>query len=969
MIISLAMLLCAGGAVYAQDDTNYVITIYNEQNGLPTGEANVVLQTADGYIWIGSYGGLIRYDGTTFRNYSLEGAIETSSIRALFEDSKGRLWIGSNDAGVFLLEDNTFVKISCEEENEFLCIRDFAESSDGRIYAASNSGIGYIESETLIPFSADGIDGQTFYSVATDTHGRIWGAKTSGMCVMIGADGEIIRQLGYTDLDLGSDIYCVQNNAAGDIFLGTLENRIARVSFPSDNPEPTSFIITRYDTGSVTTHNHINVTDNGDVLVSGLSGYGVLYADGSFKEFGESEHAVSLNWSIRDYEGNYWLASSSYGMIKYSTGCFDNSNDISGLGDTAINAVALSDGRHYIGLDTGLLIFDENWQPVENEFTALLSGVRTRSVIADSSGRVWAAVYSDDCVICYDPKNESIFTFNSNDGFISNRGRVLLELSNGDIAAGTQNGVAIIRDDKVTATYTAEDGLDIVSILCLLESSDGTLYAGSDGGGIYEISDGKVENHGFDCGLVEGVVLRMAEDTDGKGIFVSAGSSLYYWADSTFRKLDNFEKSAGSIFDLYDRDGKLWLLQNNGVLSVDKATLLSGAQTDTVEYSFEHGLTGSLNANTWNYLSEDGILYIATRQGINTFGFHGVDNCLPKGIINSVTVDGTVYEHPTAITLASGARRMNIDFAALNYTDTTRINIGYKLVGFDAEETILTNVKNLDISYTNLPGGEYKFNVRIFDPENEAESTLLSLNIVKARTLLEKSWFWVLMIVLVASVSCGAALLFSRRKINTMRRRQNEYKEIVDQSLRTFAKTIDAKDNYTKGHSVRVAQYSREIARRMKLSEDEQERIYYVALLHDIGKIGIPDSILNKPDKLTEEERAVIQTHSSIGGDILKNFTALDGISEGAKYHHERFDGTGYCEKLKGEDIPIVARIIGVADTYDAMSSDRCYRKALSNDVILKELENGKGTQFDPEIVPYMLQMIEDGFAPLDTER
>ena len=147
------------------------------------------------------------------------------------------------------------------------------------------------------------------------------------------------------------------------------------------------------------------------------------------------------------------------------------------------------------------------------------------------------------------------------------------------------------------------------------------------------------------------------------------------------------------------------------------------------------------------------------------------------------------------------------------------------------------------------------------------------------------------------------------------------------------------------------------------MSPQEQEHIYYVALLHDIGKIGVPDHILNKPGKLDPEEREVIQTHPKIGADILKNFTALKGIAEGAKYHHERFEGGGYCEGIAGEEIPLVARIIGVADTYDAMSSERCYRKPLSNDYIRSELEGGKGTQFDPNIVPHMLEMIKDGTA------
>ena len=138
-----------------------------------------------------------------------------------------------------------------------------------------------------------------------------------------------------------------------------------------------------------------------------------------------------------------------------------------------------------------------------------------------------------------------------------------------------------------------------------------------------------------------------------------------------------------------------------------------------------------------------------------------------------------------------------------------------------------------------------------------------------------------------------------------------------------------------------------------------------MALLHDIGKIGIPDQILNKEGRLTEEESKIVRTHPALGGDILKNFTALKGISEGARYHHERYDGKGYCTGKAGKDIPQVARIIGVADSYDAMASDRCYRKAMSQEVIARELRKGSGTQFDPEVVPVMLEMMEDGTAPV----
>ena len=306
------------------------------------------------------------------------------------------------------------------------------------------------------------------------------------------------------------------------------------------------------------------------------------------------------------------------------------------------------------------------------------------------------------------------------------------------------------------------------------------------------------------------------------------------------------------------------------------------------------------------------------------------------------------------------ANRITFNFAELSYSGTSTLVMEYQLVNFDEKPMFFGTDQEGSVSYTNLAGGDYTFVLKIYDPKHPEDSRSYTVKIHKAKKLIEYPAFWLTVIMLGIFTVAVVIYLFYRRKINRLKQHQEEYKAIIEQSLQTFAKTIDAKDKYTNGHSIRVAKYSRMIAKRIGLSDKEQERIYYLAMLHDIGKIGIPDNILTKPGKLTDEEMAIIQTHPKIGGEILKDFTALEGITEGAKYHHERFDGTGYGEGLKGLDIPLVARIIGVADTYDAMSSDRCYRKALSREVILQELENGKGTQFDPEIVSVMLKMLED---------
>ena len=186
-------------------------------------------------------------------------------------------------------------------------------------------------------------------------------------------------------------------------------------------------------------------------------------------------------------------------------------------------------------------------------------------------------------------------------------------------------------------------------------------------------------------------------------------------------------------------------------------------------------------------------------------------------------------------------------------------------------------------------------------------------------------------------------------------------KEMTLQSIHTIVKTIDAKDDYTKGHSQRVSYYSYVLARALGSDEEEANNVRVVALLHDIGKIGVPDAILNKRGSLTDEEFEIMKTHSEVGANILKDITYLPGLEIGALYHHERYDGTGYPKGLKGDEIPYVAKVICIADAYDAMSSNRVYRKRLPEDKILEEFEKCKGLQFDPKMTDTFINLIKEG--------
>ena len=200
----------------------------------------------------------------------------------------------------------------------------------------------------------------------------------------------------------------------------------------------------------------------------------------------------------------------------------------------------------------------------------------------------------------------------------------------------------------------------------------------------------------------------------------------------------------------------------------------------------------------------------------------------------------------------------------------------------------------------------------------------------------------------------------TQRHQRALEKRRQQTERLSLQMMQTLALTVEAKDEYTRGHSHRVAEYAALIAKELHWSPEEILNLKYAAHLHDIGKVGIPDTILNKPTRLTPEEYAVTKEHTVIGGEILKNITLLQQSADVARHHHERYDGKGYPDGLKGTDIPLYARIIAIADGYDVMNTNHACRNSLPETAIIREFRENSGTQFDPELTEIFLMLLEE---------
>ena len=946
---------------------DYVETLYDESNGMTTSEANVVMQDSVGYIWVGSYGGLSRFNGVEFEDISrTRSGAPASGVRCMLEDSRGRIWVGTNDAGLYLYDDIGFRHITETADSELLqtaavlSVRSLVEDSEGGIYLGTTSGLWRVDDSMTLRQTQDSLLRETSVeSLACDRQGRIWGT-TSASQLFVLQGGERILMLGedFFGKSLSYGL-CVEDN--GRVYLGTADGCVIRLQHTGNIWSEQYFTGDLLTTGGADEVNYILRDSQGRLWVCTDSGPGYFDDRDNFYKVNSLNNNSIMSQMCEDYEGNLWFAASRKGCLKLARIKFKNLAYEADITNQTVNATMVLDDCMYIGGDFGLAILGGDGEKMENELTSMLDGIRVRGLFKDSENTLWISTYRTYGLVHYDPATGEIASYTTEQGMPHEQVRTAMQLSDGSIAAATNGGIAVLQNGQVTEVYNQKNGIQNEWILCLEESADHKLLAGSDGNGIYEIDreSGQVRNLTTADGLQSGVILRMVADSQ-SGIWISNGSQLALWGDQGIRQIPNVNAGSGSVFDIKVTDNYIWLMKSFGLIRISRESLTGGMQEYEV-LSRKDGLTSGITANSWNYMDEDSVLYLCTGNGVYYIDLKDMyqNNVPPRVSVGRMSTDTVIYYRPQDMELRADTQRITLQLDLLSFGMGDGM-LEYYLEGFD-KYPIQISGSNGRINYTNLPGGEYVFHLKGYNADG-AVSEDLTFRIVKEKSPFERQY--IILWVIIGGLLLFIVVLVIVQHLNRKRilQRQREYRDTADQIIRIIAKTIDARDKYTSGHSHRVAAYAVEIGRRFGLSEEQLEQLGFAALLHDIGKIGIPDQILNKHFQLTDEEYAIIKQHPTIGGDILKEFTLVPEAAVGALYHHERYDGRGYNKGLQGEEIPLYARIIAVADAYDAMDSTRVYQKSMDPEVIYHELEKGRGTQFDAQFAEIMMAMMRDGF-------
>ena len=967
-----ACVLLGGNSVSANsnDVNNHNIqTIYSSDNGLPCGEANDVIQTNDGILWIGTYAGLYRHNGSEFRLMSDYASVR--NVNCLYLDEEGRLWIGTNDNGVSIaINEKIALVVDMQNGLPANSVRSITMSSEGKYYVGTTS--------SLIVLTLDG-GMEILAEIPEIVYAHSITANDDNLIATVTNDGELFLLRGteiIKDFRLAAEqeiFTCATFDEYGYLYVGTSSNHVYCYDVSAGMFKKKGSLTCE----GLNNVNRIYFTDDGTMYVCTDSGVGYRDKNYQFHLLNLGDFRNSIDNMAVDYQGNLWFSSSRLGLLKLSVSPFEDVYRSVGLQGSVVNAVTKWQGNLYVGTDEGLDVINLGFKrSQENELTEMLDGVRIRCLTVDRAGGLWISTYRKGLI--HVEKNGQVTVFDSTDQTFGDWARVAIELADGTIAASCDVGLGLFEGNELKKSILYSDGLSQAMILCLCELSDGRLLCGTDGDGISIVRDGElIGNYKRADGLSSDVILRIVKDPLAKGAYVVTSNGLCYLdAEDRISVLTNFP-----YYNNYDvwpmQDGTLFILSSGGIYVTDREALF-GAE-ENMEYELldsKRGLGVALTANSWDYVDDEGNLFLSCDNGVYRFNVHdyGVARRSYRMRLSSIYLDGVEKQLERGETFKIGREVAKIEIfpEIINYTADDPF-VSYYLEGFDYEPTIVPQSALTSIVYTNVPVGKYKFHFSVLDAKGEKVIEQSTFLLEKEHENYDTAWFRAYMFIVAMLAVAWLTWFIARTQIQRTINFQKKELEFAKNQLRmgnetilAIAKTVDAKDENTSQHSQRVSEYSVMIAKELGFTEDEQENLRKAALLHDIGKIGIPDRVLNKPEPLSEEEYAIMRSHVTRGAEILKDFTLVDHVIDGTMYHHERYDGSGYPQGYKGEEIPLYGRIIGLADAFDAMTANRVYRKQLDFHYVMEELKNGRGKQFDPHLVDILIRLIKEEKIDVD---
>ncbi|MCR5289677.1 MAG: hypothetical protein K6E51_06765 [Treponema sp.] len=779
--------------------TNFVNRTWTTSDGLPGNNITDMIQAKNGYLYFGTYVGLVRFDGMDFQvmNRNKDPKYDFVSARILYQDSKGNIWSGSNDEGVACISPNgNVIMYTTKDGLPNNSIRAITEDLNGNIWIGTASGVSYITPQWdlvhpkgLEEYDESNILVQTIYC---DTAGRIWLSSLKPGSIYTYTDGTFSKYKGITSFD-EPIVDCIMQDSLGTFWFGIAPHYAIKIDGNSE---------TVYDIGygvqSGTIINCIYQDSTGTYWFAMDNGIAILHnGEVTFYDHEGGLSDNNVNVILEDRENNIWIGTDRGGVEKLTLSKFRTVHT-----NSAINAIA-DDPVHqtvWLGSDTGLLCYDYKTSHfIENQLTRFCTDVRIRHVELTNDNTILVSTYNKLGQVEFtitggtspDTLTGTIRTWTPEDGLAGYKVRLATKISNGDLYIGTTVGLSIV--DHATGaiqTLHMDDGLPNEYIMCLYENDDGTVWGGTDGGGVFVLKNGKViQTYSTDTGLIGNVIFKIHKLED-NAIWITTGTGISRIAEDG--SICNFNSTSGLGIDavfqiLTDYTGRAWFTSNQGITATSFAELKQYAQGEITHFSTKlfgqsDGLrTGGVTATSLSMKDQVGRLWFTLSDGFAIYDPVKVTNsALPYAVLQAVYVDNDQQDFSDSnIIIPPSGKRIRIQFSSLSFTAPEQIQFRYQLKGFEKEFSAWTNQR--EVSYTNLIPGTYEFIVQSQNTDGITSAHSNGLVIIKKPYIWQIWWCWLIFILIIVAI---VALILWHRYQQMLRYQDKLEKEVAAQTVK-----------------------------------------------------------------------------------------------------------------------------------------------------------------------------------------
>ena len=751
--------------------------LFTAENGLLSNSVLTIAQTPDGFIWLGGYGGLIRYDG---RNMMPIQSSIFSEVSDLLANEDGTLWIASADAGVIKYYQDTLTPITGGQADEVYEVKSLCEAADGTIYFGTQNGIGYVnEDEALVKLDIPMLQG--FYIR------DLQGLPDGGLCC-ITRTGELFHFTRngdawfceyieiHTEEKIRSLCVDTQNQS---IWIGTDKSTLIQCSM--DFTE-----ISRKHLKGFRTINVLTPGSHGALWICADNGIGVLWEDEILTE--ELKLNNSIDSMMIDLQGNYWFGSSRQGLLEVSPSRFKNISQIAGLKDLVVNAIITHAGRLYIGSDTGIDVLDaETYLPIDDPIVQMFRDKRVRALYVDEEEQIWVATTGEGLWRVSADREAFLYDTNHYPVLSTNNFRTFHPIEGG-LIVGSDAGAYLLKDGEIRNLLN--NPADVPCRILGIEVIGDRVYLGSDGYGLFIVEDGKVLQRLSNAdGLPSNVVMKLYPGSAPGTLWLVTGSFLTYLdEEGEIRQIRGYPYRNTLDF-LILKDGNCLIPYGAGLTMTTEENLLSGNFEDVQVHNRSDGLPYEITANSSQCFSGN-TLYLCGNGGVIAMS-QNYQVIPPQNwhlVINSIRTDGVRHyvQHLDSFLIEKNVKRIEIEAHNLTYQSDNPMMF-YFLEGFDTERFV-ANLNDIGtITYTNLPSGHYLFHYGILDPTGNVEAEV-TLPLQKERCWYETPQaMFGFMVGIVALVSILVYTISSYRVRKIDEKRKRAFKEEEHRRLSEIA--------------------------------------------------------------------------------------------------------------------------------------------------------------------------------------